>query len=249
MSAFPATTGNLSSTVSSTVTNSTITSSTVTTSSTVNSSAAPSSKKRRKRRKPWLLQHDALLNAIVSDLFKCSVDNNAAGLRRILQQVAADAKHIAPLVKLEDGETAKFAKCAKEEELVASLCGTLTSAKSEQDMDGLGKGATPLHVAASKGHLEICKLLLRQGKSDPEARTTRGITAKAAAAKAGFLEIVNLLKKKKASSSVPSSSSLCYVQEESLPNFNQRTEDLVTCHNDIAKRRRLIKAMAEDLKD
>merc|ERR1712194_324043 len=78
----------------------------------------------------------------------------------------------------------------------------LVNVPSPQDMDGLGLQATPLHVASQRGNLECCKVLLQDGGADPSAQTSRGLTARAAAARNNFLQLAQLLaswERKKAS--------------------------------------------------
>ena len=54
-------------------------------------------------------------------------------------------------------------------------------------------GATPLFVAALKGHLEVVRLLVESGANKDQGTTDKGATPLYIAAEKGHLEVVRFL--------------------------------------------------------
>lgn len=64
--------------------------------------------------------------------------------------------------------------------------------RTNADMDGLGTGATALHVAAMRGHEDVVSCLL-QGRADANLMTGRGELALQLATRSGHLGVVRVL--------------------------------------------------------
>merc|ERR1711924_70712 len=60
------------------------------------------------------------------------------------------------------------------------------------DLDGIGSGGSPLHIASMRGHDAVASLLLAH-KADPNATTNRGETPVHLASRNGHVGVVKLL--------------------------------------------------------
>jgi len=66
------------------------------------------------------------------------------------------------------------------------------SPRNPADLDGLGKGATPLHVAAQRGFIDSAKKLITSGAM-VNLPTLRGVTPLHSAAQGGRVDVMKLL--------------------------------------------------------
>jgi len=76
-------------------------------------------------------------------------------------------------------------------EAILPLCDT-KSPRNPADMDRLGKGATPLHIAADRGFKDITKKLIAEGAMI-NLPTLRGLTPLHCAAQGGHVDVVQIL--------------------------------------------------------
>ena len=56
---------------------------------------------------------------------------------------------------------------------------------------------TPLHHACEKGHLDVAKYLVEEGKADPSCQDENGVTPLRLATKNGHLQVVKYLTQEK----------------------------------------------------
>ena len=120
----------------------------------------------KKKREKKRPQRPVPLTPQEQDLFKTANDGNVAGCEALLHHFLA-----AP-----DGRS------------------SIDRKNETQDRDGVGKNFTALHVAALKGHFEVCRLLLCAG-ADDAILTSRGLTPPMLAAAKGHATIVKLFAK------------------------------------------------------
>lgn len=83
------------------------------------------------------------------------------------------------------------------------------------------KGRTPLMLAASKGHVQICTLLLERG-ADPSARDASGETALTVADRGGHTELAVLLQQHLAASSAPCANGMAHCPP--VPTFADHSD-------------------------
>ena len=104
---------------------------------------------------------------------------------------------------------------------------TIFSHQDNSDRDGLGKESTCLHLAAKKGHLAQVKLLVDEAGVVLNAKTSRGVSAKAAAAKASHINVVEFISQTEKERKTQTQSYGPGGVREDLPQWTSTSEDFV----------------------
>ena len=194
------------------------------------------------------MNEETVLRALTGDIVKCCSDNNLCGLSQLLKHARAHSRSLASLFCDSDGSKPHPSLfCASDgpesKAAVSSLVRLLFAHKSLQDVDGLGCASTPLHIAAKKGHEDVCIFLATEAElryEDLTARTSRGLTPKSAAARSGWVGVVALL----GAAEKELIGKKTGIQQ--LGTFVQKSEDMVRCVDSVAKRRKLVKSLEDD---